>query len=328
MLDKIEKCPLCSKEVQQKYLWSHTDPSQNKKYDLFLCSECGVEHWEPLQNPGGVWYERDERYANRNIDPTLVPGLQHMIAVEEMKSHKGEILDVGCGNGNFLAYAKKFGFTGDGFDYDRDGIESGKRTFGIETLYVDDLTGWTEKHSGKTYDWVTFFDVFEHIDNHNIFIEQVKSFLKPDGEIAFSIPHSYGARFILTADFPPRHLTRWSPEAIKNFLEKRGYEVKKIKLIPAPFHQLVLKIKWRYGKFLSFGLVGKVKQKEAKEVYQNEQGNISFIPKQTFKIKLIHLLAKTKDIVFFGIPAAIYYLYLLPQKSRYTDMVIFAKIKQ
>lgn len=327
MENKTEQCPICEKVAEQKYLWSHVDPSQNKKYDLYQCSACGVEHWFPMQNPGGVWYERDERYANRNIDPTLVPGLQHMIAVSQMQNHKGEILDVGCGNGSFLAYAKKFGFIGDGFDYDRDGIESGKRTFNIPTLYVDDLTGWTQKHAGKKYDWVTFFDVFEHIDNHNVFIEQVKSFMKPDGEISFSIPYSYGSRFILTADLPPRHLTRWSPEAITKFLEKKSFEVKKIKLIAAPFHQLVLKIKWKYGKWFNFGLVGKVKQKEAKEVYINEQGNISYIPNQTTKVKLIHLAAKIKDYVIFGIPAALYWFYLLPQRSRYTDMVIFAKLK-
>lgn len=337
MLNKTEKCSLCGEVCEQKYLWSHTDTTQSKyekentnyqpqKYDLYLCEECGVEHWNPMKNPGGVWYERDERYANRNVDPTLVPGLQHQIAIKEMKKNLGIILDVGCGNGNFLAYAYKNGFTGEGFDFDRDGIESGKRAFGLESLFVDDLTGYKQKNPNKKFDWVTFFDVFEHIDNHNIFTEDIKYFLKNSGHISLSIPHAPASRWLLTSDLPPRHLTRWSQSAIKQFLERKGFKEIKIFLLRAPFHQIVLKLKWKYGWFFQFGFVGKVKQKQSTETYINKQGKTSFISKKSMKIKLFETVAKMKDYLIFGIPAIAVWLYLFATKKIYTDQIVIARI--
>jgi 2-polyprenyl-3-methyl-5-hydroxy-6-metoxy-1,4-benzoquinol methylase len=331
MQNKIDKCPLCEKTVEQKYIRSHIDSQSKIKYDLFLCSDCDAQHWSPLQNPGGVWYERDERYANRNIDPTIVPGLQHIAALKKMlkmkSSEQDKILDVGCGNGNFLAYANKFGFKGVGFDFDRDGIESGKRAFGLTDLFVDDLSGYKSKNPNEKYAWVTFFDVFEHVDNHNIFIKDVKDLLKDGGHIVMSIPHRDSAAWLIPGDLPPRHLTRWNQLSITKFLEARGFDNVDVGFIPATLDFLVTKLRWKYGKHFNFNLVGKVKQKEAKETYKNEQGQVSYIPKQSIKVKLVHALAKIKDYTLFGIPAIFIWLLMLGAKQRYTDMYIIARKK-
>jgi D-beta-D-heptose 7-phosphate kinase/D-beta-D-heptose 1-phosphate adenosyltransferase len=269
---KKEICPLCKTDCEQKFVRSHIDKVTNQKYDLYQCENCFAQHWFPMQNPGGYWYERDERYANRNIDPTIIPGLQHIASVKKMKKIGGKsVLDVGCGNGNFLAYAEKNGFKGVGFDFDRDGIESGKRSFGLSDLFVDDLAGYKSKHPEEKdkYDWVTFFDVFEHIDNHNEFIDDVKFFLKTGGHIALSIPHRDSAPWLIPGDLPPRHLTRWNPKSITKFFEARGFDHVDVGFIPATLDFLVTKLRWKYGKHFNFNLVGKVKQKEAKESYKN-----------------------------------------------------------
>jgi 2-polyprenyl-3-methyl-5-hydroxy-6-metoxy-1,4-benzoquinol methylase len=328
MKDKIFQCPICEKIVPQKFLREHRDEQLKSNYDLFLCSICDAQHWFPLKNPGGVWYERDGRYAGRNIDPTLVPGLQHIAAMKIMKRNPGTLLDVGCGNGNFIAYAAKFGFDCTGFDFDRDGIESGKKTFGIEKLTVDDLGGFLQKNPENKYDWVTFFDVFEHIDNHNEFIQNVKSLLKDGGNIAMSIPHRDSALWLIPADLPPRHLTRWSPSSITNFLEVRGFTDVKVGFIPATLDFIITKFRWKYGKWFNFGLVGKVKMSEAKESYKNNQGSTSFIPKKSMKVRIVHLLAKIKDYVLFGIPGILVYIAMLGTKQRFTDMYIIATKKK
>lgn len=332
MLDKNEICPLCKATCNQKYVRSHTDSVTSTRYDLYQCINCNAQHWEPLKNPGGAWYERDERYANRNIDPTIIPGIQHIAAMKKIRKisgNTGNILDVGCGNGNFLAYAEKFGFKGTGFDFDRDGIESGKRAFGLKDLSVDDLAGYKNKHADEKdkYDWVTFFDVFEHIDNHNEFIDDVKFFLKTGGHIALSIPHRDSASWLIPGDLPPRHLTRWNKSSITRFFNDRGFDQIDVGFIPATLDFLVTKLRWKYGKRFNFNLVGKIKQGEAKETYKNEQGKVSYIPKKSLKVKIVHALAKTKDYVLFGIPAALIWIAMLGTKERYTDMYIIARKK-
>lgn len=328
MKDKTDRCPLCEVVSLQKFKRDHTDSKNGVKYDLFLCTSCDAQHWSPLQNPGGVWYERDERYAGRNIDPTVIPGIQHVAAMKIMKNNPGTLLDVGCGNGNFIAYANKFGFDCTGFDFDRDGIESGKKTFGIEKLTVDDLHGFLQKNPNNKYDWVTFFDVFEHIDNHKQFMNDVKTLLKNGGGIAMSIPHRDSALWLIPADLPPRHLTRWSPSPIRNFLEQRGFSDVRIGFIPASLDFIITKFRWKYGKRFNFGLVGKMKQKQSKETYTNQQGETSFIPRKSLKVRLVHFLAKAKDYILFGIPAILVYISMLGSKARYTDMYIIARFKQ
>lgn len=330
----IEKrfCPLCALETENQLLRSHTDPVLGTKYDLFLCMVCDVEHWSPMQNPGNIWYERDERYANRNEDPILNANEKHtgtiayinkIVPNEKRSSFK--IFDIGCGVGNFLAYADKFKYDCTGIDFDRDGIEVGKRVFGLSKLYADDLNGYTSKHPEEKFDLVTFFDVFEHIEDHNSFTESVKTYLNPGGYIALSTPFRHGAHWLMPHDLPPRHLTRWDIQSQSAYFEKRGFTIVEAKKLPATIPFITMKLRWKYGKYFNFNLVGKIKKNEAKETYVNEQQKTVTIPRKSFKVSLIHTLAKAKDYIIFGIPATLIFIALLPFSCRYTDMYLIAK---
>ena len=334
-MSNIILCPLCGKTVKQTYLRTHIDPMTNKTYDLFQCTHCNVQHWNPMKNPGASWYEKDERYSSRNEDPILIANEKHtgtiaycnnIIKKENRKNFK--IFDIGCGVGNFLAYANKFGYDCTGIDFDRDGIEVGKRVFDLQKLYVDDLQSYKQKNPNQKFDLVTFFDVFEHIEDHNVFTESVKEYLNVGGYISLSTPFRDGALWLIPHDLPPRHLTRWDISSQTRYFEERGFKVVKAVRLPASIQFLTMKLRWKFGKYFNFNLVGKMKKSEAKEVYKNEQGRDVFVPKKSFKISLIHALARAKDYILFGIPATCIYIALIPFKMRYTDMYIIAqKIK-
>jgi len=319
---KPEKCLVCGSPEGITFLESYTDPLLGTTYDLFSCSACDVWFWNPLKNPGSAWYERDERYAGRNEDPILDPTENHKRTIAFLDSKKGRVLDIGCGVGNFLAHAASKGWECYGIDFDRDAIEAGKHTFGLEHLEVADLREFKEQHPDLTFDLVTAFDVFEHIDNHQEFIELMKGLLKPGGHIAMTMPYRKRALWLMSGDLPPRHLTRWDRGALSKFLEKHGFIVERIERQNEGLRPVLMKMRFRYGKHFSIGLVNSVKASVQKGEKKAPSGA------QKFKIKIALLLARTKDIILFGIPALAIWLYMLPGERRYITLFVIAKLKE
>jgi 2-polyprenyl-3-methyl-5-hydroxy-6-metoxy-1,4-benzoquinol methylase len=104
---------------------------------------------------------------------------------------RGKLLDVGCGDGRFLRYAKKQGFEVWGIDFDKKSVENVKRNLGFDTVFAMSLEEFYEyaKERGLKFDVITFFEVLEHQDKPREFLEMVKGLLKEGGYIAGSVPN-------------------------------------------------------------------------------------------------------------------------------------------
>lgn len=320
-MEKSSTCALCGALEVRTALEAYTE--DGTEYLLYECTHCRGQFWMPFKNPGASWYEHDNRYADRNNDPILTANKKQTWVLGVLGDRAGRILDVGCGVGNFLAHAKKTGLHDLwGIDFDNDAVAAGKKTFGLEHLEVADLHEFVQKHPELHFNLITFFDVFEHIDNHNAFINDIQERLLPNGSIALSVPYRHGWRWLLQHDLPPRHLTRWDEESLSNFFERHGFVVRHTYRLPASLNYLVMKIRFRYGKHLSFGVVRKAKAQE-----QQKSGirRTDSIQAQTLKIRTLHALAKTKDYLCFGLPAAILWLLLCCTRKRYTDIVVIAE---
>lgn len=305
-------CLLCGSNHAKKLSFSHSDV--NVVYDLHECSTCKAHFFTPLRNPGATWYQHDERYADRNRDPILMPNTKHQ-GVLAAFAKPGRVLDIGCGVGNFLVYAQSLGWEGWGIDFDEDGIAAGKRVFGLMHLEVADLNAFIAQHPNESFDLVTFFDVFEHIDNHAEFLDQVLRILSPRGSIALSTPYRHGWRWLLPHDLPPRHLTRWDRESLEIILKRHGFKLDRFIRVPASLYFIVMKLRFRYGGWTSIGLVIR---SDISENRSHAKGGVT--TKQTF----VRALARTKDYVLFGLPAVILWTALLCSRRRYTDLYAIA----
>jgi len=302
-------CPLCAQEAVFTHTDTHTDPKSGAAYTLCECGICTGGFWEPLKNPGGSWYEHDERYADRNQNPILDPNWNHKKIISFLAPRTGSVLDVGCGVGNFLAYAVSRGWKGAGIDFDRDAIEAGKRTFNLSDLFVSDIHGFAKSNPGKHYELVTFFDVLEHIDDHEDFMQTVHNLLTAKGHLALSVPYGGHAAFLMPADVPPRHLTRWNEKSIQEFLKRFGFTILYSKKTSASIRFIILKLRFRFGGKFSMGLVQKVQSSPSSKATT---------------VTLVSFLARFKDAVLFGIPASVIWLALLPTRKRYIGLYVIA----
>lgn len=141
------------------------------------------------------------------------------------KPHPGQrLLDIGCGNGDFLVNARDAGWDVAGVDPDPKAVAAAKRRG------LDVSMGSVELYASTSgcFDAITLSHVLEHLHEPVPFIQAVHRLLKPDGVIFIDTPNieSRGARRWgrnWRGLETPRHLVLFSREGLLGMLQAGGF---------------------------------------------------------------------------------------------------------
>lgn len=137
----------------------------------------------------------------------------------------GKVLDLGCGNGNFVAKLTSAGITAEGVDFDPNAVQQAKSA-GLN-VNLGDIT----YYEGETtkFDIVTMNHVIEHIHNPTHCLEAIYRILKKPGFVHMEYPNinSLGHE-TFGQDWRglevPRHITLPSIRGIQHVLEQIGFQ--------------------------------------------------------------------------------------------------------
>ncbi len=182
--------------------------------------------------PDARWYEQMYGGRDEKLLP-LEPGHKYFLS-DPLAPGRGELLDIGCGTGNFLAAARDAGYSVSGTELDRNAARFAKDKLGLPRVFGLTISEFAEKYAGEKFDVVTFFEVLEHQAAPVEFVEQVKSCLRPGGFIALSVPNR--ERWLTgpdVLDYPPNHFLRWNVTALRRLLGAHGFEVLSVREQPA-----------------------------------------------------------------------------------------------
>lgn len=140
------------------------------------------------------------------------------------KATKGKLLDVGCGDGRMLQFAKQIGWEGLGVEFDTEAVRS-CRILGLNVIEGDleSISKYTEY-----FDCIIFSHVVEHLYDPIAAFKIIKKALKPKGVLLLSCPNatSIAGKFFgkywrgLEA---PRHLAIPSHYFLHNHLSAAGF---------------------------------------------------------------------------------------------------------
>lgn len=138
----------------------------------------------------------------------------------------GSLLDVGCGQGIFLARMARCGWTVLGIDFDPDAVTAARARLGLDIRLggVDSIAG------GPRFDVITASHVIEHVPDPTEFLLQCRRLLKPEGKLILRTPNarSFG-HGIYRRDWrglePPRHLCILTCDAVRLLARKTGFGV-------------------------------------------------------------------------------------------------------
>jgi 2-polyprenyl-3-methyl-5-hydroxy-6-metoxy-1,4-benzoquinol methylase len=224
----MTKCLLCNstdtkilssvatKKIVQLYLeYFKSDFSylfSDGEIKLMKCTSCGLMFYIPQVSGDEHFYavlQKTNNYYRGNKE-------EYVFAAKNIKDG-ADVLDVGCGKGEFKKFIQNCNFTG--LEFSPDAIKAGTKD---GCLILDQSIEDHAKHYPRKYDVVTAFQVLEHVTNVQSFIKSCADCVKPGGKLIIAVPSEesylqYSTNSIL--NMPPHHITRWTDTALSNIAD-------------------------------------------------------------------------------------------------------------
>lgn len=219
--DGFHECPLCGETLFGSY------PRAN----LLRCFSCNLilspniwqqdanlnleEQWfeDGYINSSSFWVKIFENLNNRRTWNRISPFVKQGC----------KLLEIGVGSGSFLAYARKRALNVMGCDLSKAICQDVQKRLNIPMF-----NGFVANLPKKPqYDVAVMNHVLEHVDNPLNFLKDVCSRLNNNGLLHVVVPNvaSWDAVLPGWVSYEPYHLTYFTPETLRQVLEKAGFKV-------------------------------------------------------------------------------------------------------
>lgn len=216
----------------------------NDDYKALACDVCGFVHAIPIPTNDELagFYARKFYESERKSDYIESQAAQkewwdsvfgeRLSMFERLLGRKGRVLDLGCGPGFFLAYARDAG-------WDVVGVEPSEKasSFACENLGLNVLNKGFEGLSVAElghFDLVYSHGVIEHLQSPRAFVRTSRNLLKEGGLLFVNCANDFNPfqkALRETQDYPawwfvpPEHINYFTVGSLSNFLEKEGFVV-------------------------------------------------------------------------------------------------------
>jgi SAM-dependent methyltransferase len=277
-----------------------------------------LQFWDPRVMPDARWYERMYGGRDAKLLP-LEPGHKYFLA-DPLAPGRGDLLDIGCGTGNFLVAAQAVGYRVTGTELDRNAARFAGERLGLERVLPFTVAQFAKQHPDENFDVVTFFEVLEHQASPAEFLHEVKACLKPHGTIAMSVPNR--ERWLTgpdVLDYPPNHFLRWNARALTNLLSTHGFEILSVREQEAGFVHTAQMINLTMRTGLSRSRAGEAPA-SFRDVMQMEpdQAEAVLHAGPTVRQRAMQMLRRIRYTVCFPAALAVYpYVWMRGYKGTY-----------
>lgn len=206
------------------------------------CSACGfaVTNPRPANEDLGSYYESDEYISHSNTSKGLVSKAYQLVRTytlkkkirlldEQLSGAKGDLLDIGCGTGEFLNACQLAGWQVTGIEPSTSARAAAIQNYKLKVLDELALTRLPE----NGYLAISLWHVLEHVPDLQERMQTLKRLLKPGGVLVIAVPNrqSGDARHYKehwAAYDVPRHLWHFRPSDIRSLANQNGFTVDQI----------------------------------------------------------------------------------------------------
>jgi len=237
-------CPICGPEakftvrypakfVEADLAFVARKTPTHTHFRVVRCDGCGLVYSNPRISQEKIL----KLYAQSQF--ISEPQLQNMLRdylgeIEKIvpRSASGNFLDVGCSNGFLLKEAQARYPSLNVF-----GIEPGEQAVRAADDAIRNHILTTELKDGlfpeSFFDFICFFQVFDHITEPNRFLQRVRHYLKPGG-LVLAIHHNIRSLLptllgLRASTYDISHMFLWDKCTMRRILEKNGFRVVSIK---------------------------------------------------------------------------------------------------
>ena len=231
---KLSFCPLCQSTTLRS--WFSIEHST-----IVRCTECSLVMSNPQPDDGMLRKIYDASYfigsdtdvlrdqsnkLKRGTARLQLADISSYLGIDKIAQAHPQLLEIGCGLGNFLVEARQLGFDVHGVDLSESAVATANAALGEERAQagqVEEL-GFT-KHS---FDIVVLADVIEHVRDPIDFLKYVQGLIKPGGILFMAIPSldSLSARAMgrYWVEFKLEHLYYFNRETLTRLMDVCGFE--------------------------------------------------------------------------------------------------------
>ena len=153
-------------------------------YEVVCCSDCGLTHVMPLPTTESAveLYEDDPViHFSHGRECVLAAFLRQ---AEAILGGPGRLLDIGCGAGTFLDFARRNGWQVSGVDINAAAIRSARENFQL------DIRRGTIRDVSGSFDLITFMQAIEYMsDSHEDMFARTAHLLTEDGLLGVETPN-------------------------------------------------------------------------------------------------------------------------------------------
>jgi len=235
MLEQVSVCPICGEKDFTKQLETLDYTTTRESFVIQRCDRCSLllTNPRPSIDTIGKYYQSDKYISHTGGGDSLLDNIYRAVRSRTLKSKlrlinkyqsKFNLLDYGCGTGEFLATCKDAGWTVSGVEPSDEARAKVRKDISVvsELAKVD-----TQVNA------ITMWHVLEHVHELTETLARLKSLLTNNGTIFIGVPNpeSYDARYYKSfwAGYDvPRHLWHFNKENIKTLLTRHNLRLQAI----------------------------------------------------------------------------------------------------
>lgn len=222
-------CYLCNKKTSLVYQINNRSIYQCLNDDLFFSVDKKSDQFV---------YDHTYYESSPYSQASFLKDLYFQNKINRIKNlyreDKLNILDVGCGWGNFIQLLEKNHFAYLGIDLSQTAVDlCQKKNLNCQKIDLIELS----KKAKQKYSAITFFQVIEHLKNPLEYLRTAKKLLKKNGILMITTPNNnsplrslFGPKWSVYNT--PSHYFFYSKESLRRLLKMAGFNNFKIKIDP------------------------------------------------------------------------------------------------
>ena len=231
-------CPVCRANDISLFMHGIFDCDHT---DVLECGNCGMQFLSPLMTLDEEneyyrnYYEKQHsrHFACMSMDDIQNRAMAHYLdysnVYAQLLSDRRSVLEIGCGSGGFLKFARQAAP-----DISLSAIErdQNNQNFVTSTLQGVEFFQHEALCPNHQFDLVAGFGVFEHLRDGAAFLQSIRRLLSPEGILALNIPNKMNP-LVYTYDVPEfrkfaymkQHYYTYTEESLHILAEQCGYVI-------------------------------------------------------------------------------------------------------
>jgi len=224
----VSACPLCGGR-------EFTPFCRAAAHVVVRCVDCQLHLLNPQPSDAELVEIYHPHYSFFGTDPGAAAGVSrvkqatadhYLDVLAKAGVSGGSLLEVGCGDGDFLLQAARRNFSVEGIDYSVHSCAKAQAKLGAGArIHRGEIGALSDRRA--SYDLCVACDVIEHVRQPAAFLETVHGLLRPGGRVFLVTPDldSLAARLMRSRwlEFKAEHMYYYTPRTLRRQLGQAGF---------------------------------------------------------------------------------------------------------